>query len=80
MTKQELINNATSKKFKVGLNETEMYNYIGIYKGRDVWHWFKSFKGDDYVLFDHSYSCNTGKSKRGIMHEIRVKQTLGFFN
>jgi hypothetical protein len=56
-------------------------------KGQHVWHWFKqtTFKATEtrearvFLSFDHSYSMNTGKSKRGLMHRIRIESKVKDF-
>lgn len=80
MNKQLLINNAEAKGFKVEITEDLIgTQLIGINKGKSCYHWFKVYS-DDCILFDHTYSCNTGSVKRGLTHAVRVQQSLGFYN
>ncbi len=75
MTTTQLIQNATAKGFKVN---TENENLIGVNKGKFVWHWFDVLCGE--VYFNHSYSQNTGATKKSTMHRINVQDSLGFYN
>lgn len=47
---------------------------FGVYLGGRVWHWFTYYSTGNrfWLLFKHSYSADTGKSKKGIQHEQRV--------
>jgi hypothetical protein len=82
MNTQQLIDNATKKGYKVevNINEelTKLFNQpqgmIGIYKGKNNWHWFK-YDGD-YTRFDHTYNWASGKVKKGVMHGLRVYMSL----
>lgn len=47
---------------------------IGITFGKHVWHWFDCKY--DLITFDHSYSQNTGKTFRGVMHGVNVVLAL----
>ncbi len=76
MTTTELINHATSRKFSICLDDE---NKVGICKGKGVWHWFDVYDNGNFVIFNHSYSQNTGRTFKGIMHEIKVKTGLGFY-
>ena len=66
---------------KIGARVNEDYQgQIGIqYKGTHVWHWFKIYS-EDFVAFDHSYSMNTGRSKKGIRHGMKIKSRLGMYD
>ena len=76
MKAQELLNNAHAKKATVDLSYENM---IGIkFKNQHTWHWFEIY-GNDEVMFDHSYSQNTGKVHRGTSHRMRIKESLGFY-
>jgi hypothetical protein len=76
MTKEMLITNAKIRKASINLEDPK---FIGIrFAHKNVWHWFE-VTNDGFVDFDHSYSQNTGKTKRGVMHMIRVKESLGFY-
>lgn len=56
-------------------------------KGQHVWHWFKqvtysateTLQARVYFRFDHSYSMNTGRTKRGLMHGVRIEQKIEDF-
>ncbi len=51
-------------------------NMIGICLPKQhVYHWFTHFKGEHF-RFDHSYSMNTGATKRGLMYGLRKKIAL----
>ena len=48
-------------------------------KNKHVYHWFRITESG-FLLFDHSYSMNTGKSKRGMgarMHAWNLFLPLG---
>lgn len=80
MTKQQLIDNATAKNFKVEFSQDQFDNeLIGINKGKYNYHWFKVYLSGN-VSFHHTYSQINGKFKKGLMHAIRVESTLGFYN
>jgi hypothetical protein len=49
----------------------ELNGMIGIQMGKSVYHWFKCYAGEN-LYFDHSYSQNTGKIKRGNRHQLNV--------
>lgn len=42
---------------------------------KGVYHWFNVYE-DGYIMFHHSYSQNTGKSKKSWNHGYKVGQTL----
>lgn len=77
MQSAQLIKTATEKGFKV--DQENFPGMIGINKGKHVWHWFNVWP-DGEVSFDHSYSQNTGSTKKGTMHAISVKEGLGFYS
>jgi hypothetical protein len=80
MTKQQLIDNATAKNFKVEFSQDQFDNeLIGINKGKYNYHWFKVYLSGN-VCFHHTYSQINGKTKKGLMHALRVERTLGFYN
>jgi hypothetical protein len=80
MTKQQLIDNATAKNFRVEFSKDQFDNeLIGINKGKYNYHWFKVYSSD-IVSFHHTYSQINGKTKKGLIHAIRVETTLGFYN
>lgn len=76
MNKQQLIENATKKNFKIEFIVDQFDNeLIGINKGKSCYHWFKVYSNDN-VFFDHTYSCNTGNIKRGFDHGFKVTESL----
>ena len=79
MTKQKLLQAANQKNYKVEFSNNGFIDIIGIYKGKNCWHWFQIFDNGD-VFFDHTYSQNTGKVMKGISHRIQVQKSLGFYN
>lgn len=75
MTKQQLLNKATSKNYQIELSENVWGNQlIGVSKGKNCWHWFEVV-GED-LLFRQTYSQNTGETKKGIMHSLKVIQSF----
>jgi len=77
MTVAQLESNAMAKGARVERNHEE---FIGIcFKGQNTYHWFRIWSDDQEVYFDHSYSCITGRISRGVMHGLRVKESLGFY-
>jgi hypothetical protein len=79
MNRNELIENAKAKKFTIEFSETRYgTELIGINKGKWNYHWFEVM--GDSVYFNHTYSQLTGRTKKGVMHSIRVKTSLGFYN
>lgn len=52
----------------------EKVNKVGFYSGKNVWHWFYICK-DGTLIFDHSYSQNTGKTKKGFL-QSKVAERL----
>lgn len=59
------------KNNNIRFEETE--NMIGIYV-KNVWHWFRSY--DSFLVFNHSYSQNTGKTKKGLIHGLNVRKSI----
>lgn len=43
--------------------------FIGIHPGKHVWYWWRVttmfYTGNEICSFDHAYSQNTGKTKKG---------------
>ena len=75
MTKQQLIDKATAKNFKVEFSKDKFGNeIIGINKNNNCYHWFEVL--NDYLLFNHTYSMNTGKSIKGTLHGLRIINSL----
>jgi hypothetical protein len=78
MTRQQLIDNATAKNFKVEFSKDQFDNeLIGINKGKYNYHWFRVYASGN-VFFHHSYSQLNGKTKKGCMHSLKVERSLGF--
>jgi len=76
MTKQQLIDNATAKNFRIEFSKDKFGNeIIGINKNTNVWHWFEVYFSGN-VFFHHSYSMNSGKVNKGIIHGIKILWTL----
>lgn len=75
MTKQQLIDKATAKNFKIEFSQDRFGNeIIGINKNNNCYHWFEVL--NDYLLFNHTYSMNTGKSIKGTLHGLRIINSL----
>lgn len=70
MTTTELIEKATAKGYKVS---SEIEGYIGIMlrKNATQCHWFKIYSANE-VIFNHTYSMNTGKSFKGVRHGLEI--------
>lgn len=62
--------------FRVELSKDGLgHAFVGVaFPKKSVYHWFKLWNG--WLFFDHSYSQNTGESKSGVMHGLRVKQSV----
>lgn len=46
-----------------GAEVDEHGGFVGVkFKNKHVWHWFLDCAG--HLVFDHSYSMNTGRTKR----------------
>jgi hypothetical protein len=87
MTVQQLINNAKKLNAEV-YTETvnDHLSQIGIrsksvrYSG--LIHWFDVYTfttGEISITFNHSYSQNNGKTKKGVLHGLKIQNQLGFF-
>lgn len=75
MTKQQLIDKATAKNFKIEFSQDKFGNeIIGINKNNNCYHWFEIL--NDYLLFNHTYSMNTGKSIKGTLHGLKIINSL----
>lgn len=62
--------NATNTKYDL------QEGFIGFQlKNKHVWHWFKHLDGTDFY-FHHSYSQNTGATKRGMKQRFRVYHSI----
>lgn len=66
---QDLINACENAGVKYNL---EYEGQIGIKTGRFVWHWFET----SFLLFQHSYSQNTGSTKKGTRHGWKIKDAI----
>lgn len=86
MTRKQLILNARAKGATV---DTTKPDFVGVrFPRQHVYHWFTAAiciaytdpTDDDTMFFDHSYSMNTGKAKRGLRQMLRIKTSLGFYN
>ena len=76
MTKQQLIAKATEKNFTIEFSKDKFGNeIIGINKNNNCYHWFEILN-DDCLLFNHTYSMNTGKSIKGTLHGLRIINSL----
>lgn len=49
-------------------------NKVGFYSGKHVWHWFYICK-DGTMIFDHSYSQNTGRTKKSFNSGLIAERT-----
>lgn len=49
---------------------------IGISFNGHVWHWFTAYPWTDEALFDHTYSRNTGETKKGLSHRLEVYKMI----
>ncbi len=75
MTKEQLIQIANKKNFRVMFSSDEYNNpMIGIDKGKHSVHWFEIFA--DGLFFSHTYSMNTGCVKKGIRYGLNVYYSL----
>ena len=72
MTRNQIRNAAQVKGYKI----LESENHIGVNKGNDIWHWWKTLDIDDEscALFDHSYNQNTGEIKKGMRYGWKVSE------
>lgn len=69
-----LIAKAQAKGYKV-FHEGALTGFR--YKQTYKYHWFKI--DEDYAMYDHSYSQNTGKATRfKIMKQMELKKRLGW--
>lgn len=77
-TKQNLIEAATKKGYQVDQIPEESSDtvWIGISKGKGVWHWWVCLDGED-CFFVHSYSQNNGRTYRGSIRGIRLEAGMG---
>ena len=75
MTKQQLIQKATEKNFRIEFSKDKFGNeIIGINKNNNCYHWFEMI--GENLLFNHTYSMNTGKSIRGTLHGLRILNSI----
>lgn len=61
-----------------GIEVLEINGLIGFKPNRHVIHWFNGYFSEtlQFIDFDHTYSMNTGKSKRGVTQRLAVKKML----
>jgi hypothetical protein len=79
MNKQQLIDNATAKNFRIEFDENQYgQQLIGINKNKWSYHWFNVY--DNEVYYSHTYSQLTGKTKKGMKHRWSVCESLGYYN
>jgi hypothetical protein len=69
MTQLEIIKEVAKQK---GYKSEEKSDRIGFCK-KNTWHSFY-FINENIVWFDHSYSCMTGKTKKGLLHGIKIEK------
>lgn len=48
---------------------------LGVMLGRDCWTWFLLSDAAGW-LFNHTYSWNTGATKKGVMHRMKKQERL----
>ena len=79
-TKQNLIEAATKKGYTVDqmLDDRTDWAWIGINKGKGVWHWWKSYDGHNFS-FDQSYSQNNGRTYKGFNRGWQLERGLGLW-
>ena len=71
MTQEQLTQIANQKNYRVILSSDKYNNpLIGIDKGKNSVHWFEIFENG--LLFNHTYSMNTGSVKKGIRHGLNI--------
>lgn len=77
-TKQNLIEAATKKGYTVDqtLDEARDWVWIGISKGKGVWHWWVSYNGNS-CFYNSSYSQNNGRTYKGSIRGIRLEASMG---
>ena len=79
MNKQQLIDNATAKNFRIEFSQDRFGNeIIGINKNNNSYHWFEVLNSGN-VMFQNSYSMNTGRTQKGFLHGLRVSKSLGLY-
>lgn len=61
---------------KVETHQKEYYTLVGFQVKQWIWHWFRVYDSYTYMLFDHTYSQNTGRSKRGVCHMLKVQDSI----
>ena len=79
-TKQNLIEAATKKGYAIDttLNEARGEVWIGISKGKGVWHWWAPLN-DEYYFFYESYSQNNGRTYRGAIRGMNLERGMGLW-
>jgi len=77
MTKTELINAAIKKGLEVTYGQDNMYDYVEVsFKGMSRRYCFKSFHGDEFLLFDEMRSMRTGKSSKSLKNYLKIQRAL----
>lgn len=79
-TKQNLIEAATKKGYTVDqmLDEARDWVWVGINKGKGVWHWWVSYNGTD-CFYNQSYSQNNGRTYKSIQKGLDLERGLGLW-
>lgn len=82
MNRHELVTAAQEKGASLNITEsfesTDGYLHIGVcLKNTHRWYWFYSFD-NDFMIFDHVYSMNTGKVRKSISNKLSIMKRLGF--
>lgn len=75
---------ATGVKYELHQNENFSWlQSLGIKierQGQSVWHWFEchtlSTTGEILISFKHTYSQNTGATKKGLRHSMKIRTQI----
>jgi hypothetical protein len=77
MTKTELINAAIKKGLEVTFGQDNMYEYVEVsFKGMSRRYTFKSFIGDEFIMFEEMRSMRTGKTSISLNHHMKIQRAL----
>jgi len=77
-TLSELKEAAANKNYEIhAVDRNDGTVAIGLTAGKGVFHWFEDTFGTGAYYFGHSYSQNNGTSKKGLMHQVKIKMRLG---
>jgi hypothetical protein len=49
---------------------------LGVCLTKHVWHWFSISEGNNFMMFDHTYSQNTGRTQKGTKRSFDVTNHL----